>query len=45
MPQARKIVRYSVEALLVLVPLVIVIYFLAYPEAFDDFLNWLTGHR
>ncbi len=45
MPQARKIARYSAEALLVLIPLAAVIYFLAFPDAFDAFLNWLTGHR
>jgi hypothetical protein len=45
MSEARTIVRYSAEALLVLIPLVIVIYFLAFPDAFDAFLNWIAGHR
>jgi len=43
MPAARKIAKYSFEALLVLVPLAIVIYFLAYPDSFDASLNWLVG--
>jgi hypothetical protein len=45
MPEARTIARYSAEALLVLIPLAIVIYFLAFPDAFDAFLNWIAGHR
>ena len=44
-PEARRIVRYSLEASLVLVPLAVVIYFLAYPDQFDAFLNWLVGRR
>jgi hypothetical protein len=45
MPESRKIVRYSAEAFLLLVPLAAVIYFLAFPDAFDAFLNWLAGHH
>jgi hypothetical protein len=45
MAQTRKIVRYTFEALLVLVPLAVVIYFLAYPDMFDAFLNWLVGRH
>jgi hypothetical protein len=45
MPEARKIARYSAEALLVLIPLAIVIYFLVFPDSFDTVLNWLTGHH
>jgi hypothetical protein len=45
MPRARTVARYSLEASLVLVPLAVVIYFLAYPDQFDAFLNWLVGRR
>jgi hypothetical protein len=44
-PRARTVARYSLEASLVLVPLAVVIYFLAYPDHFDAFLNWLVGRR
>jgi hypothetical protein len=42
MPKARKIARYTLEALVVLVPLAIVIYFVSYPDKFDAFLNWMV---
>ncbi len=42
MPEVRKIARYTLEALLVLVPLAVVIYFVAYPDKFDVFLDWLV---
>jgi hypothetical protein len=42
MPEVRKIARYTLEAILVLVPLVVVIYFLAYPDRFDAVLGWLV---
>jgi hypothetical protein len=41
-PEVRKIARYTLEALLVLVPLVVVIYFVAYPDKFDAFLDWMV---
>jgi hypothetical protein len=37
--------QYALDALLVLVPLVVVIYFLAYPDKFNAFLNWMVGRR
>ena len=45
MPNARKVFRYSLEVSLVLIPLAVVIYFLAYPDQFDGLLNWLVGQR
>ncbi len=39
MPKALKI---TIDVLLVLVPLAVVIYFLAYPDRFDAFLNWVV---
>jgi hypothetical protein len=45
MAEPRKIAKYTFDALLVLVPLVIVIYFLAYPDAFNAFLNWVDGRK
>jgi len=45
MAQHRKIIRYTLEALLILVPLAVVIYFLAFPNTFDAFLNWLAGRH
>jgi hypothetical protein len=39
MPRARTVARYSLEASLVLVPLAVIIYFLAYPDQFGAFLN------
>jgi hypothetical protein len=45
MPPARTIVKYTFDALLILVPLAIVIYFLFDPDAFNAFLAWLVrGH-
>ena len=45
MPKVRKLVRYSVEALLIFVPIGAITYFLWYPEAFDAFLNWMVGRH
>jgi hypothetical protein len=45
MSRTRTIARYSLEASLVLVPLAVVIYFLAYPDQFDALLNWLVERR
>jgi hypothetical protein len=45
MAKARKIARYTLDVLLILVPLVTVLYFGAYPDKFDAFLNWMAGHR
>jgi hypothetical protein len=42
MTEGRKIIRYTLEVLLLLVPLAIVIYFLTYPDKFDAFLDWLV---
>jgi hypothetical protein len=39
MPKVRKIARYTVETLLVLVPLAVVVYFLAYPDRFQCVLE------
>jgi len=41
MLRARRIVRYALEALVVLVPLAVLIYFLVYPDKFDASFNWL----
>ena len=40
MPKALKI---TLDVLLILVPLAGTLYFLAYPDRFDAFLNWLVG--
>lgn len=45
MAEARKIAKYTFDALLVFVPLAVVLYFLAYPDRFNAFLNWIFGHR
>jgi len=45
MADTRKVVKYSLEALAILVPLAIVIYFVAEPAAFDAALNWLVGRH
>jgi hypothetical protein len=42
MPEVRKFARYTLDALLVLVPLAVIIYFLAYPDSFDASLNWMV---
>jgi hypothetical protein len=39
---ARKTIAYIRDALLVFVPLGGLIYFLAFPDAFDAFLNWMV---
>jgi hypothetical protein len=42
MPAARTIVKYTVDALLIFVPLAAVTYFLFDPDAFNAFLAWLV---
>jgi hypothetical protein len=44
MPEFRNVVRYAVDILLVLVPLAVVLYFMAFPERFDAVLDWLFRH-
>jgi hypothetical protein len=41
--EVRKIAKYTLDVLLVAVPLVVVIYFVAYPDKFNAFLNWMVG--
>jgi|HubBroStandDraft_1064217.scaffolds.fasta_scaffold802489_1 hypothetical protein len=41
MPQFRKVVAYTRDALLIAVPLAGMSYFLAYPASFDAFLDWV----
>jgi hypothetical protein len=43
MAEVRKIAKYALDVLLVAVPLVVVIYFLTYPDKFNAFLNWMVG--
>jgi hypothetical protein len=45
MAETRKIIRYTLEALAILIPLAIVIYFVTEPAAFDATLNWLIGRH
>jgi hypothetical protein len=42
MPAARTIVKYTIDALLIFVPLAAVMYFLFDPDAFNAFLAWLV---
>jgi hypothetical protein len=42
---ARKIAKYTLDVLLILVPLAAVLYFGTYPDKFDAFLNWMVGQR
>jgi hypothetical protein len=44
MPDARKVARYTLEVLLILIPLAVVLYFMAFPDQFDAFLDWLFRH-
>jgi hypothetical protein len=44
MPDARKVARYSVDILLILVPLAVVLYFVAFPDRFDAVLDWFFRH-
>jgi hypothetical protein len=39
----RQYVAYARDALLIIVPLGGTMYFLAFPSAFDAFLNWMIG--
>jgi hypothetical protein len=41
MPNASRIVRYSLEILAIVVPLAGMTYFLFDPDAFNAFLDWL----
>jgi hypothetical protein len=41
MPEPRKIIRHTIDLLLVFVPLLVVLYFLFDPKAFDAFSAWL----
>jgi hypothetical protein len=43
MPEPRKIAAYARDLLLIFAPLGGLIYCLAYPDAFDAFLNWGIG--
>jgi hypothetical protein len=45
MAEVRKIAKYSLDILLIAVPLSFVLYFLSYPDKFGAFLNWTVGHR
>ena len=42
MPKLRPAIRYGIDALLILVPLLGMTYFLFDPEAFNAFLAWLA---
>jgi hypothetical protein len=42
MPPARTVAKYTLDALLIFVPLAVVIYFLFDPDAFNAFLAWLV---
>ena len=44
MPEFRKVARYSLDILLVLAPLAVVLYFMAFPDRFDAVLDWLFHH-
>ena len=45
MANTRKIIRYTLEALAILIPLAILIYFVTNPAAFDAALDWLVGRH
>jgi len=42
MPKMRPAIRYGIDALLILIPLLVMTYFLFYPEAFNACLAWLA---
>jgi len=42
MPKLRLAIRYGIDALLILIPLLGMTYFLFDPEAFNAFLAWLA---
>ena len=42
MPKMRPAIRYGIDALLILIPLLVMTYFLLYPEAFNACLAWLA---
>jgi hypothetical protein len=43
MPEARKVIRYTLDAALIFVPLSGMLYFLFNPAAFNAFLAWLVS--
>ena len=45
MPEIRKVAKYTLDAALIFVPLAVVLYFLAYQDKFNTFLNWMIGHH
>ena len=42
MSESRHTLWYVLDALLVLVPLAIVIYFISFPDKFDAFMAWMV---
>jgi hypothetical protein len=42
MPKGSKVVAYTRDALLVLIPLGVVLYFMFDPDAFDAFFAWIA---
>jgi hypothetical protein len=42
MPAPRKVIRYTLDAVLIFVPLAGMLYFLFDPAAFNAFLAWLV---
>ena len=42
-PKSRKIIFYSIDLLLIFVPLGGLLYFMFDPPAFDAFLDWMVG--
>jgi hypothetical protein len=42
MSESRHALWYVLDALLVLVPLAIIIYFISFPDKFDAFLAWMV---
>lgn len=45
MQRTLKVARYTLDALAILVPLAVMLYFFAYPDRFDAFLNWMIGRH
>jgi hypothetical protein len=45
MAKVRKIAKYTLDVLLIGVPLSVVLFFLSRPDKFDAFLNWMVGRR
>jgi hypothetical protein len=42
MSESRHMLWYAFDAVIVLVPLAIIIYFIAFPDKFDAFLAWMV---